>query len=467
MSDTDLPRLDASHRSLVSRILQPRRIPGAAVGVVRGGALTAFEGFGVAGTNSNAAPTPDSLYRVASITKTITATAIMRLRDAGRLDLDDPLERHLPEFEAVKARRGSRDQVTFRRMLAHHSGLMSDARRDYWEDHDFPSMPQILDELDRIEVVLEPDRASKYSNLAFALMGEVISRHAGVEYTQHVRESILDPIGMRSSAFELDADLTARLATGYDESPYSDDVQPAPHRALEGLTAAGQLYSSVADLARWIGFQLQVGPAAVSGTEVLAPSTIEEMHRPQFLDPGWKAGHCLGWQAVRHGDEIHIGHTGSLPGYRCAHYFNKAAGIGVVVLTNRGWHNGAPQAALALLDALVADSAAEAPSEMARPGEAPPPAIAPLLGLYSFHGIPALRVEFRGGELRLEAADPAEGSLHAPAKLRPTDDLFVFEVEGGRGAGEFGRFRRDEAGEVVAFALGGAVYWRMATQRGH
>ena len=465
MSDPDLPRLDAAHQSLISGILQPRCIPGAAVGVIRDGALTSFEGFGVADTNSNAGPEPDTLYRVASITKTITATAIMRLRDAGHLDLDDPLERHLPEFEAVKARRGSRDQVTFRRMLAHHSGLMSDARRDYWEDHDFPSMRQILAELDRIEVVLEPDRASKYSNLAFALMGEVISRHAGVDYTQHVRESILDPIGMRSSVFELDADLTARLATGYDERPYSDNVQPAPHVGLEGLTAAGQLYSSAADLARWIGFQLQAGPAVASGAEVLAPSTLEEMHLPQFLDPGWKAGNCLGWQAVRHGDEIHVGHTGSLPGYRCAHYFNKAAGIGVIVLTNRGWHNGAPQAALALLDALVADSTREPPSEIARPVEAPAAAIQLLLGLYSFHGIPALRVEFRGGELRIEAADPAEGSLHAPAKLRPTDDRFVFEMEGGRGAGEFGRFRTNEAGEIVAFALGGAVYWRLATER--
>jgi CubicO group peptidase (beta-lactamase class C family) len=105
----DVPRLQPGHRSLVAGILANRNIPGVAVGIVERGELSAFDAFGVADIASNTELTLDSLFRVASITKTVTATAILRLRDEGKLDLDDPLVRHLPEFGAVRARRGSLD----------------------------------------------------------------------------------------------------------------------------------------------------------------------------------------------------------------------------------------------------------------------------------------------------------------------------------------------------------------------
>ncbi len=199
-------------------------------------------------------------------------------------------------------------------MLAHRSGLMSDAPHDYWETNEFPSMEQILAELHWVEVVIEPDQASKYPNLAFSLMGEVVARHERRDFFEYVRRTILEPVGMTSSVIELDGDLTSRLATGYDAKPFSDDVRIALRRGLGGLAAAGQLYSSVRDLARWIGFQLQIGPSAQSGESVLAGSTRDEMHRPQYLAGDWSAGHCLGWQAKRSGDEIHIGHGGGAAG---------------------------------------------------------------------------------------------------------------------------------------------------------
>ncbi len=465
MTTGEVPALRPEHRSLVAGILAGRNIPGAAVGIVEGGQLSAFDGFGLADVEAKAKLTPDSLFRVASITKTVTATAILRLRDAGKLNLDDPLVLHLPEFTAARVRRGSLDQVTFRRMLAHRSGLMSDAPHDYWETHNFPAMDQILTELDRVAVVIEPDQASKYSNLAFALMGEVVARHEGREFSEHVRATILEPLGMTSSVFELHGDSRSRLATGYDARPFTVDVRIAPHPPLKGITAAGQLYSSVRDLARWIGFQLQIGPSSEAGPNVLAGSTLEEMHRPQFLDSDWRVGHCLAWLARRRGDEIHVGHEGSLPGYRSAHYFNKSTRSGVVVLTNRGWQNGAHDASLALLDAVVAEAHTQTSAGPHTSTEAMPSAYEPLLGIYAFHGIPDMRLVYRAGQLRIEAENPIDGSLHAPSALLPTADPLVFEVVEGRGAGELGHFRAVEGGEILAFALGAAVYWKMAEAR--
>ena len=214
------------------------------------------------------------------------------------------------------------------------------------------------------------------------------------------------------------------------------------------------------DLARWIGFQLQIGPSSEAGPNVLAGSTLEEMHRPQFLDSDWRVGHCLAWLARRRGDEIHVGHEGSLPGYRSAHYFNKSTRSGVVVLTNRGWQNGAHDASLALLDAVVAEARTQTSAGPHTSTEAMPSAYEPLLGIYAFHGIPDMRVVYRAGQLRIEAENPVDGSLHAPSALLPTADPLVFEVVEGRGAGELGHFRAVEGGEILAFALGAAVYWK-------
>lgn len=466
MGSHELPELEPALRARVLGILGPRGVPGAAIGVVRDGELAAFDGLGVADLSSGATITPHTLFRVASITKTVTATAIMQLRDGGKLDLDDPLVRHLPEFGAVRARRGSVEQVTFRRLLAHHSGLIGDPLGDCWDKNEFPSPSQILSDLPQTEVVLEPDRAYKYSNLGYALMGEVIARLTGRDCLDYLREAILEPLGMASSVFELTDSLRPRLATGYDAVSNEDRLEPMPATSIHGLAAAGQMYSCVHDLARWIGFQLQVGPAAEAGRGILDPATLEEMRRPQFLEPDWSTGYCLPWLAKRRGDLIHHGHTGSLPGYRSAHYFNKPAKLGVVVLANLGWLEEVPETALTLLDALVAEASEQEPALATAEAAVPPADWRPLLGLYACRAVATVRIAFRAGELRLERADPASSPLHSPATLRPTDDPLVFEVEGGLGTGEYARFRTDARSDVVGFALGAWVYRKLAAAEG-
>ncbi|MBI4306468.1 MAG: beta-lactamase family protein [Chloroflexi bacterium] len=480
-----LPRI----RQVIENAILRYQIPGAVAGIVIGGSLAWSEGFGVADLGSRRRPDHRTLFRVASITKTFTGTAIMQLRDAGKLKLDDPIASHIPEFKKVRARRGTIEQVTLRRLLTHHSGLVSEAPFDYWESLDFPPLDRVLASMPAVEVVLDADHAFKYSNLAFALLGEVVARVSGQACEKYITSRIIGPLGLSSTTFTLSDEQRARFATGYDGDPFSDHPALAKHESLNGLTAAGGLYSCVEDLARWVSFQLSPyggrggpdgaggdppspvpGDAVMSlpnqgarrpGDGVLAAATLREMHRPQILEPDWKTGYCLPWRAVRSGDRVYLNHGGGLPGHRTTIHFDPAHRTGFIFLTNLGWHDAPEDVAVPALDAFAdaATSTRKAQTPIISPA---PEALRRFLGSYVALNVLFVNIEWRGGQLHL-VLPPGVRSLHAPAKLKPTTDPFAFEVDGGRGAGELAKFDLDPAGNVASFALGGTVYRRLRT----
>lgn len=362
-------RLERRMRELLRR----NRLPGASAGIVREGRLAWQAGFGYADLATLRRPDAHTLYRVASISKTFTATAIVHLRDAGRLGLDDPLVRHLPEFAAVRCHHGRVEDVTLRRLLSHRSGLISEGPFSYWDSMQFPELDEILAGLPETEVVLAPDAGAKYSNLAFALLGEVVARLSGRPYEAYVHERIMQPLGMDESGFAPAFEPGERLATGYSPHPFEDHPEPSGHAPCRGINAAAGLYTSVADLTRWLAFQLSAAPPAVGTASdptldeappqadcVLAPRSLDEMHTPQAIDASWSDARCLGWFGRRAGERVFLGHGGSMHGFISQLFFQKASRTGAIVLTNEGRHDAASQAALDLLN-LVLDAEAELP----------------------------------------------------------------------------------------------------------
>jgi CubicO group peptidase (beta-lactamase class C family) len=280
----EAPRLEAVATSFV----REHRLPGAAVGVVHGDALTWSAGIGFADVASRRAPDVTALYRVASITKTFTGTAILQLRDEGRLHLDDPAVAHLPELRDATSPFGPIETVTIRRMLSHESGLVGEPPDTDWSVPSYEGdAARNLARAAEIGTRVPPSTQQKYSNLAYQLLGEIVARVSGTTYVDHVRRAILEPLGMGRSAFEpLPEHLAVTAATGYAGRLFSDDLDVAA--TPPSVWAEGGLWSCVEDLARWVAFQLREDGGTRGGDQVLHGATLREMHRPRYLgDEAW------------------------------------------------------------------------------------------------------------------------------------------------------------------------------------
>jgi CubicO group peptidase (beta-lactamase class C family) len=428
--------------------VKEQRLPGAAVGVVHGDDLAWSAGVGFSDVAARRAPDASTLYRIASITKTFTGTAIMQLRDQGRLDLDDPIVAHVPELRGAS---GSIETVTIRRMLSHESGLTSEPPGTDW------STPQSyeglidrnLKRVDEMGTRVPPNTQQKYSNLAYQLLGEVVARLTGVPYVDHVRSTILEPLGMTNTFFEpLPEEALARRATGYDARWLSDELT----RADPSMTiwAEGGLWSCVSDLARWISFQFS------AGSPVLADSSLREMHTARYLgNEEWTEAWGISWYAVRHEGVTWVQHSGGLHGFITNVCFDPKERVGAIALLN-GIHE-ANELSTELGAMTRRAVVAAAPSiDVAAPM---PKAYRPLLGLYlsrEFGDI--FRLEWLDG--RLCFVDPADATWRP--KLTPTDDPDAFTVDPGvRESGEPVVFTRTPDGRVSSVFLAAVTLLRL------
>jgi CubicO group peptidase (beta-lactamase class C family) len=369
--------LAAELERLVAREQRDKRLPSITAAVLRDGE-TVWE------TAVGDGATPDTQYRLGSITKTFTAAAIMQLRDAGKLDLEDRLDAHVE---------GAAHAPTIRRLLSHTSGLQRETHDDAWLNQRFASVPELLETLDRAEHVLPPGARFHYSNLAFALLGIVVERVSGVAYRDYVEQRLLQPVGLTRTSFDPDA----RAAKGYLVKPYVEGVWDEAPVETGAWIAAGQMWGTVRDLCRWAAF---LGEPDES---VLAKRSAEEMRTVQSIadHTRWTAGYGLGLSLARDGDRIVAGHGGSMPGFIAFVGVSPADKIGAAVLTN---------SSTARVDELglklIATTVEQWPvlPEPWRVEEPPPAEIERLLGIWYVEGDQVV-FRWRGGKLEAQFTD--------------------------------------------------------------
>jgi CubicO group peptidase (beta-lactamase class C family) len=406
----------------LDRMLQEKqadRLPSVAAAVVRKGETAWSGAVGVADYDAGLEATPGTQYRIGSITKTFTATAIMQLRDAGALDLDDRLEQHLDGIE-----NGS---PTIRRMLAHISGMQREVG-EMFVDGTTPTEDDLA-----VRLALEPARAHHYSNLAFGLLGRVVAAKSGGSYTDYVDERILRPLGLERTTWYAQEP----SAQGYLVDEYARTVSKEPATDLGGVAAMGQLWSTVEDLARWATF------LARGADGVLSPETIEEMWFPQvmYYPEDWFLAWGLGLELYNRGGKILGGHGGAMPGHLAGVYVHRKTEIGAAALTNSGTRGE--------LDLFCLELAAKAmelwpePIEPWRPEEEPPDDVRALLGVWWSEGSRFVFTWERGA-LRAKLAGTAPG--RAETTFERDGDGFV--AAQGRERGE--RLRVD--GERLVWA---------------
>ena len=375
-------------------------------------------------------------YRIGSITKTVTGAAILQLRDAGALDLDDRLEQHLD----VPAHGGP----TIRRLLSHLSGLQREPPGEIWQslvDHDERAL---LDRLVDAGQVLPAGQRFHYSNLAFALLGQVVARHAGVPWEQAVRERLLDPLGLARTTF----DQTGPHADGFWVRPYEDVAEREAHVRLAGTAPAAQLWSTVGDLCAWGAFLGDPDPA------VLAPATMEEARVPAAVaDDAWLRAFGLGVILYRRGERIYAGHGGAMPEFLSEVVYAPKERVGAAVVANTSSGFDAMGLALDLAD-LAADALA-APVEW-RPGAPAPDDVRSVLGHWWSE-----RTEFtfrwRDGALEAQPVGAPRGKQVSRFRREGPDR---FRVESGRERGELLLLER---GDVVGDAPATVVRMLWAT----
>ncbi len=449
LSTTDAAELEAT----LIRLTRDGRLPGAAAGVVHGGELVWSAAAGFADVAARRPATPQTLYRIASITKTMTGTAIMRLRDAGQLGLDDPAVSYLPELRGADSPYAPIEAVTIRRMLSHQSGLAMDPDGTDWTTAAYQGVPgQTLASAAGIHLRIPPSSQHKYSDLAYQLLGEIVTRVSGVPYYQYLRDQVLDPLGMTATGFEpLAESLLSRRAAGYDFRTLTDELDLAP--ATPPVWAEGGLWSCVPDLARWLAFQLAAysgqDPAQNSSSPVLAAASLREMHRPHYLaDESWTRAWGISWCGNRRDDAVWIQHSGWLPGFTSMICFDPGSGVGAVGLINGTSDSGE----LALELGTAARRLIKPPAPVISVPAPAPDGYRPLLGVYSrpsFGGW-MLRLEWRDGQLSFVTPEIPGFAL----ALLPTGDPDVFVAGPGTNfAGERVVFRRRADGRVTSVLL--------------
>lgn len=312
---------EATARALAERLAAEQsesRLPAVAAALLRDGRCAWFGG---AGEVDGSAPSDETQFRCGSITKTFVAVEVMRLRDEGRLDLDDPITAHLPELTALKA--------TIAQLLSHTSGLRAETSGPWWERTKGGSFADLVASSIRPEdVVLPPGRRFHYSNVGFAVLGELVARLRGRPWDDVIDDDLLRPLGMlRTSTRPIKP-----FASGYGVHPHADVVLAEPEHDAGAMAPAGQLWSSPDDLIRWASL--------LSGhhSELLSPETAAEMRRPLAVndEPGkpWTTAHGLGLQVFNEAGRRSYGHGGSMPGFLAMLRIDAETGDGVVVLSD-------------------------------------------------------------------------------------------------------------------------------------
>ncbi|WP_408899420.1 serine hydrolase domain-containing protein [Nocardioides sp. R1-1] len=390
------------------------RLPSVSAAVARGGAPV-WQGC-VSVLPGRAVSTASS-YRIGSITKTLTAVLVLQLRDEGALRLDDPVGAHVPE--------AGYGEATIRDLLSHTAGLQSEPAGPWWERVDGGSVAELLAANDGSGRVAAAGEYYHYSNLGYALLGEVAARLRGAPWWEVVQARLLAPLGMGATTYHPPPD----HAPGRSVDHFAHTLSAEPHTDTGAMAPAGQLWSTVGDLLRWADF------LATGHPEVLSPATLDEMAAPAA--PAESYG--LGLRVLRVGERTMVGHTGSMPGFQASLFVDRDARDAVVALADATTGLDAEQVPARLL---AVDARGGPVTVPWRPSPRPVPAeVADVLGVW-FWGHTGFAFEWVGGELRMR--DLRTGELEE--RFRRDGDAFL-GIEGYH-RGERLRTRRRADGRV-------------------
>jgi len=322
-----------------------RRIPGVQVAVYAGDAVALSSAYGLADVEQGTELTESHLFRIASHSKTFTATAVLQLAEQGRLRLDDKAGLHVTEIVGT-----SLGELTLRELLAHAGGVTRDSpEADWWQlATAFPDREELLAVLraESSAVLTENDRF-KYSNIGYGLLGLVVEAASGTPYNSYVQTAIVDKLGLSGLGPELDPNRSAEYAAGYSSLSYADERVPIDHVDTRALASATGFFGNAHDLVTYFSAHFP------GDDRLLTDNSKREMQHPlwQTTEEDWPR-YGLGLQVSKVGKRKVFGHGGGYPGHITRSLVDGEQRIAVSVLTNAidGPAAGLAEALLKLID---------------------------------------------------------------------------------------------------------------------
>ena len=447
----DHPEVKGAQRLFESWLngqMAQRGLPGIAIAVVHDQELLWSRGFGMADVQAKVAVTPATKFRMASHSKLFTATAIMQLRDAGKVRLDDPVTMYLPWFQ-IKGTEQDDPPITIEELLTHSSGLSREAG-PHWSNYEFPNAAEVRKYIEQNPAIYSPEVRFKYSNLALTIAGMVVEAISGETYAGYVTKHIFEPLGMRDSSVDQNV---AGLAVGYGRRMPDGSRTTLRFIDARAMGAATGITSTTEDMAKFVSLQFRTGK--VGGSQILSTGALRLMHRVRMLENNWTRGNAIGFAVSREKEKVYVGHGGSYPGYKTQTLIQLDDKVGVIVLSNGD--DSAPNDIALHLMQTVGNAVAKA--VQIKPKQAVwEPAWSRFAGLYrSVAGEQAV-VEL---DQRLVIINPLGPNPEEQMQLIPMGGgLFRLEsATGGSAVGEVVRFT-EQNGKVVRMYIGGSFLQR-------
>lgn len=419
----------------IQRTMFKHHQPGLAAGIIYDGDLLWGKGFGFANVEKQSPVTLDTRFRIASITKTFTATAILKLRDEGKLQLDDPVEQYIDWFDK---RYLDAPAPTIRNLLTHTSGLPRDAAGPMWTERTGVPDDEFVAQSKERELTQPPYNKHAYSNLGYSILGKIIEKVSGDSWAGYLQKNILDPLDM-TATFPIPSADDDNLAIGYSMLDDSHGRLPEPFMDMGGFAPSANFATNITDLAKYAKFHLSKGQ-----TPVLSGHTLRDMHRVHWLFENWKGGYGLGVGSYRMNDWTITGHGGGYPGYLTSFSLCRDKNFGVIILTNAMGSNPFQYLEqcykLVLPEVIKAtDKAPEADPEWQQ-----------YVGTYT-NPWGELEVIVRHNQLQILSLDFIG---EKPSILHPTDEAHVFTIEEALDSNETARFEFDTDDNIVK------LWWR-------
>jgi CubicO group peptidase (beta-lactamase class C family) len=320
------PAVRDSLRTAIRRLVDSAGLPSLTVGISVGGRTVWAEGFGYADLARRVPVTPDTRYSLASISKPITATAVMRLVEQGRVALDAPANRYL-RAGRITSVAGSADSATVGRLLSHTAGIPLHYRFYYAGPTGRIATPDVAGTIDRYgRVMFPPGTVYTYSNLGYGILGEIVASASGTTYEAYLRDHVFAPLGMTRTTVSTGAGL-ANSAVRYDAAR-----RPVPNYDFDHR-AASAVYSTANDLLRFAEFHMGTHRAVAPGfLSTAGVRRMQEVATPPAATPG---GYGLGWFVDDDNGVRRVRHTGGMPGVNTVLALYPDAGVAVVALANQ------------------------------------------------------------------------------------------------------------------------------------